>query len=104
MFEISDITAGCCKFQNNFGSTMARAAAPDIEWAKKVSGPSKSLNFVPGPFKILEMAPFSIVFKGCFHMACQIYNTRTSIVKIDFKFSFFYENVIRFLEISPQMI
>ncbi len=27
--------------------------------AKKVSGPSKGLDFVPGPFEILEMAPFS---------------------------------------------
>ena len=25
--------------------------------AKKVSGNSKSLDFVPGPFRILEMAP-----------------------------------------------
>jgi len=27
--------------------------------AKKVSGTSKSLDFVPGPFRILEMAPIS---------------------------------------------
>jgi len=27
--------------------------------AKKVSGPSKSLDFVPGPFRILEMATVS---------------------------------------------
>ncbi len=27
--------------------------------AKKVSSPSKSLDFVPGPFRILELAPFS---------------------------------------------
>jgi hypothetical protein len=26
--------------------------------SQKVSGLSKSLDFVPGPFKILEMAPF----------------------------------------------
>jgi hypothetical protein len=28
-------------------------------WAKNVSGPSKSLDFVPGPFRILDMTPFS---------------------------------------------
>ena len=31
-------------------------------------GPSKSLDFVPGPFWILQMAPFSD-FKGWFHNA-----------------------------------
>jgi len=29
-----------------------------ISGAKKVSGPSKSLDFVVGPFRTLEMAPF----------------------------------------------
>ena len=33
--------------------------------AKKVSGTSKSLDFVPGPFRILEMAPVSD-FQGLF--------------------------------------
>jgi hypothetical protein len=30
-----------------------------IKRAKKVSGTSTSLDFVPGPFRILEMAPKS---------------------------------------------
>ncbi len=38
---------------------MALAIARAIEGAKKVSGPSKSLDFVPGPFRILELDPFS---------------------------------------------
>jgi hypothetical protein len=42
-----------------FGPKMAIAVARAISGAKKVSGPSKSLNFVPGPFRIPEMAPFS---------------------------------------------
>ncbi len=38
---------------------MALAVDRAIKWAKKVSGPSKSLDFVPEPFRILEMTPFS---------------------------------------------
>ncbi len=34
-----------------------------IHGVKKVSDPFKSLNFLPGPFRILEMAPF-IDFQG----------------------------------------
>ncbi len=42
-----------------FGPKMALAVACAISWAKKVSGPSKSLDFMSGPFRILEIAPFS---------------------------------------------
>jgi hypothetical protein len=38
---------------------MALAVARAIEWAKIILGPSTSLDFVPEPFRILEMAPFS---------------------------------------------
>jgi hypothetical protein len=38
---------------------MALAIARAISGAKKVSGPSKSLDFVTGPFRILELAPFN---------------------------------------------
>jgi len=42
-----------------FGPKMALAVARAILGAKKISGPSKSLDFVPGPFRILKPAPFS---------------------------------------------
>ncbi len=42
-----------------FGHKMALAIARTIYGAKKVLGPLKSLDFVLGPFRIIEMAPFS---------------------------------------------
>jgi hypothetical protein len=60
----------CTIILDFFGPKMA------ISGAKKVAGPSKSLDFVLRPFIILEMAPFSD-----FIMSGQIYSTGTLIVK-----------------------
>ncbi len=40
------------------GQVGPRAIGERVNAAKK-SDPSKSLDFVPGPFKILKIAPFS---------------------------------------------
>ena len=42
-----------------FGPKMALAVAHAIKGTKKILGPSKSLDFLPGTFRILEPAPFS---------------------------------------------
>jgi hypothetical protein len=44
---------------DDLNTEKAVSVARAISEAKKVSGPSKSLDFVPGPFRILELAPFS---------------------------------------------
>jgi hypothetical protein len=51
-----------------------------LEGAKKFSAPSKSLDLLPGTFRILGMAPFSDFHGLIFTMSRHIYTTGTLIV------------------------
>ncbi len=71
-----------------FWPKMALAIARAIYGAKKVSGPSKSLDFVPGPFRILEFSRVDFI------MSRHIYSTWTLIVITSnaLHYVFHYEN------------
>jgi len=74
--------------QDFFGPLNGTSNSKDHFGGKKVSGPSKSLDFVPGPFRILDMAPYCDFQRVYFIISRHIYSTVTLVILCHLFYSF----------------